>query len=134
MFARWGLVIAALALVAGCGSTTTSSQQPGTAPGPAPNTDAQQLQFTAKTVENESFSGQSLAGKRAVLWFWTPWCPTCQREAPDVAKVAQANPAVTFVGVAAQDQVTDSAHWSVSGGPAGRAVRPPWSPKNCAAC
>jgi thiol-disulfide isomerase/thioredoxin len=40
-----------------------------------------------------------------VLWFWAPWCPTCQQEAPQVARVAADNPAVTFVGVGAQDQL-----------------------------
>lgn len=44
-------------------------------------------------------------GKPAVLWFWTPWCPTCQGEAPMVGRVAAAHPGVTFVGVAGQDQV-----------------------------
>lgn len=63
------------------------------------------LQFTAKTVDGQDFSGQSLAGKPAVLWFWAPWCTTCQGEAAGVAKAAKANQAVTFVGVAALDQV-----------------------------
>lgn len=87
-----GLVIAAFALVAGCGS-------PGTAAA------AEQLRFTVQTVDGKDFSGQSLAGRPAVLWFWAPWCPVCQREAPTVAKVAQANTGVTFVGVAARDEV-----------------------------
>ncbi|MCP3801972.1 redoxin family protein [Allokutzneria sp. A3M-2-11 16] len=58
-----------------------------------------------KTVDGKDFSGESLAAKPAVLWFWAPWCPTCQREAPTLAKVAAANPGVTFVGVAAQDEL-----------------------------
>jgi thiol-disulfide isomerase/thioredoxin len=64
-----------------------------------------ELQFTAKTLGGQDFSGESLLGKPAVLWFWAPWCPVCQREAPLVGKVAGANPGVTFVGVAAQDQI-----------------------------
>lgn len=113
-----GLMIAALALIAGCGGAP-SGGPPGSAQhdavaregaaqkGPAQPTapGAEQLRFTAKTLDNETFTGQSLAGKPAVLWFWTPWCPTCQREAPGVGQVAQANPGVTFVGVAAHDQV-----------------------------
>jgi thiol-disulfide isomerase/thioredoxin len=63
-----------------------------------------QLSFTAKTVDGQDFSGQSLLGKPAVLWFWAPWCPVCQREAPMVGQVAAAHPDVTFVGVAALDQ------------------------------
>jgi thiol-disulfide isomerase/thioredoxin len=120
-----GLVVAAFALAvstaAGCASPTDTGQQAGGTPqapqNTAPNTTApnatapntatgtEQLRFTAKTVDGKDFSGQSLAGKPAVLWFWAPWCPVCQREAPTVAKVAQANTAVTFIGVAAQDKV-----------------------------
>lgn len=89
------MMIAAVALVAGC----------GTASGAGGGAGADQLQFTSKTLDGKAFSGESLAGRPAVLWFWAPWCPTCQREAPSVGRVARANPAVVFVGVAAQDQV-----------------------------
>jgi thiol-disulfide isomerase/thioredoxin len=59
------------------------------------------LQFTATTLSGAPFNGASLQGKPAVLWFWTPWCPFCNAEAPGVSQVAAANPGVTFVGVAA---------------------------------
>ncbi|OBF33558.1 hypothetical protein A5724_18445 [Mycobacterium sp. ACS1612] len=63
------------------------------------------LQFTGSTLSGAPFSGSSLAGKPAVLWFWTPWCPFCNAEAPNVSQVAAANPRVTFVGVAARSDV-----------------------------
>src|SRR3954454_10053267 len=63
------------------------------------------LQFTGTTLAGASFSGSSLAGKQAVLWFWTPWCPFCNQEAANVSQVAAANPKVTFVGVAARSDV-----------------------------
>ncbi|WP_369830937.1 protein disulfide oxidoreductase [Mycobacterium sp. NS-7484] len=63
------------------------------------------LQFTATTVSGAPFSGSSLAGRPAVLWFWTPWCPFCNAEAPSVSQVAAANPQVRFVGVAAHADV-----------------------------
>ena len=63
------------------------------------------LQFTGTTLSGAPFNGASLQGKPAVLWFWAPWCPICQGEAPGVAQVAHSNPGVSFVGVAAQDQV-----------------------------
>jgi thiol-disulfide isomerase/thioredoxin len=106
---------AAVALVAAC----SSESAPGPTPAPAAPATATaapvrtttnkpvpaQLQFTAKTVDGQDFSGESLLGKPAALWFWAPWCPDCQREAPMVSQIAAANPAVTFVGVAALDQL-----------------------------
>jgi thiol-disulfide isomerase/thioredoxin len=93
------MIMIAVGFIAGCagsGGARPAAALPAAA-GSGP------LQFTAKTVSGEAFSGQSLAGKPAVLWFWAPWCPICQGEAPSVARVAHANPTVTFVGVAAED-------------------------------
>jgi thiol-disulfide isomerase/thioredoxin len=63
------------------------------------------LQFTGTTLSGAPFSGASLVGKPAVLWFWTPWCPFCNAEAPSVSQVSAANPTVMFVGVAARSDV-----------------------------
>ena len=63
------------------------------------------LQFSATTLSGAPFNGASLEGKPAVLWFWTPWCPFCNAEAPGVSQVAAANPRVTFVGIAAHSDV-----------------------------
>ena len=63
------------------------------------------IDFTGTTLSGAPFNGASLAGKPAVLWFWTPWCPFCNAEAPSVSSVAAANPGVTFVGVAARSDV-----------------------------
>ncbi len=89
-----GLAFVALA-VAGCGTSEAQVARPT----------AQQLQFTATTVEGKPFDGASLAGKAAVLWFWTPWCETCQEETAGVAKAALDHQGkVTFVGVGAEDK------------------------------
>lgn len=64
----------------------------------------ERLRFEAKTVDGEVFAGKDLYGSPAVLWFWAPWCPTCQAEAPTIAAAAKIE-GVRFVGVAAQDQV-----------------------------
>lgn len=61
---------------------------------------AEQLRFTARTVDGATFDGMSLVGKDAVLWFWAPWCSDCRREAPHVAAAQKAHPDVVFVGVA----------------------------------
>ncbi|MCW2686010.1 MAG: hypothetical protein JWR37_900 [Mycobacterium sp.] len=63
------------------------------------------LQFTGTTLNGANFNGTGLQGKPAVLWFWTPWCPFCNQEAPSVSQVSAANPKVTFVGVAARSDV-----------------------------
>jgi thiol-disulfide isomerase/thioredoxin len=63
------------------------------------------LQFSGTTLSGAPFNGASLQGKRSVLWFFTPWCPFCNAEAPGLSQVAAANPAVTFVGVAAHSDV-----------------------------
>ena len=79
-------LLAVLALGFGLGRPATAS--------------AADLDFTGTTLTGSTFNGTSLQGKPAVLWFWTPWCPFCNQEAPSVAAVSAANPAVTFVGVA----------------------------------
>lgn len=108
----FGVVGIAVGLTAGCssgGSDGTATSSPGHMSAPETSTAdvavTTQLDFVAKTVTGEEFSGESLAGKAAVLWFWTPWCPRCQGEAPEVAKVARDNPDVAFVGVSAQAEV-----------------------------
>src|SRR3954452_15715261 len=63
------------------------------------------LQFTGTTLSGAPFSGASLVGKPAELWFWTPWCPFCNAEAPGVGPVAAANPIVPFVGLRAGSDV-----------------------------
>ncbi|MHA7661994.1 redoxin domain-containing protein [Metapseudomonas otitidis] len=106
-------LVASLAVIAAIGSGCSPQSATGPTAVPASSAGATagglatdpsipaQLQFSAMTVDGKSFSGHSLAGKPAVLWFWAPWCSVCQREAPLVARIAAANPAVTFVGVGA---------------------------------
>ncbi|RFD25374.1 hypothetical protein MUBE_09690 [Mycobacterium uberis] len=63
------------------------------------------LNFAGTTISGAPFDGASLRGKPVVLWFWTPWCPFCNAEAPGLSQVAAANPEVTFVGIAAHSDV-----------------------------
>jgi thiol-disulfide isomerase/thioredoxin len=64
-----------------------------------------QLTFSGTTLSGSSFSASSLKGKPAVLWFWAPWCPFCNAEAPGVSQVAASNPKVTFVGIAGRSDL-----------------------------
>jgi thiol-disulfide isomerase/thioredoxin len=70
-----------------------------------PTASAADLNFTGTTLSGGTFNGSSLQGKPAVMWFWTPWCPFCNAEAPTVSAVAAANPGVTFVGVSTRADV-----------------------------
>jgi len=65
----------------------------------------EKFQFTATTLDGAEFRGDKLVGQPAVLWFWTPWCPSCNAEAPRDAEMAKRHDKVQFVGVAAQDQL-----------------------------
>src|SRR5262245_51367834 len=97
-------VISTALVLTGCGQTAaggaptpttshSSSSQAPTSPTAAtvtPPRVPEQLDFTAQTIDGKQFSGASLAGKPAVLWFWAPWCPKCQAEAPTIADAARA--------------------------------------------
>ncbi|MDP4510537.1 TlpA family protein disulfide reductase [Nonomuraea turcica] len=61
------------------------------------------LEFSAWTLDGETFQGASLAGKPVVFWFWAPWCPKCMSEAPHVKAAAAQYGDVAFVGVAGLD-------------------------------
>lgn len=57
-------------------------------------------------IAGADFDVDSLAGTDAVLWFWAPWCPTCQRQAGLVNEALPQLPdGVEFIGVAG---LTDS--------------------------
>ncbi|MBI3216867.1 MAG: protein disulfide oxidoreductase [Mycobacterium sp.] len=88
-----------LAAVLAAGLLSTVSAAPAAHADP-------RLNFTGTTLSGAPFNGASLQGKPAVLWFWTPWCPFCNAEAPSVSAVAARNPQVTFVGVAARSDVS----------------------------
>lgn len=39
-------------------------------------------QFTATTLDGQTFSSSSLRGNVVLLQFWTTWCPVCRQEQP----------------------------------------------------
>jgi thiol-disulfide isomerase/thioredoxin len=45
--------------------------------------------FTAKTLDGERFTNESVKGKVVLLEFWTTWCGYCLAEAPFVEKIHQ---------------------------------------------
>lgn len=40
--------------------------------------------FTAKTLDGETFSSESLRGKVVLVQFWATWCQYCRRDQPSV--------------------------------------------------
>lgn len=40
--------------------------------------------FTAKTLDGEKFSNESLKGKVVLVQFWATWCQYCRRDQPAV--------------------------------------------------
>lgn len=105
-------IIAAMIILAACGpgsspvlverlNQTASSAIPGNNEQGVPP----QLQFSATTLGGEDFEGESLQGKPAVLWFWAPGNPTCQREATMVGRLAKAHLVVAFVGAASASEL-----------------------------
>ncbi|MEJ7832527.1 MAG: redoxin domain-containing protein [Nocardioides sp.] len=96
-------VAVALAMVLGLAACGTDAE----AGSDATTSLTDQLEFTADTVDGVNFEGTALADKDVVLWFWAPWCTSCRREAPFVAKAQAANPEVTFVGVAGLSETDD---------------------------
>ncbi|WP_036553560.1 redoxin domain-containing protein [Nocardiopsis sp. CNT312] len=110
------LAAAATALALGltaCGSTTEPEAAP--AQSPAEDTAAPEsgdtssgvpaaLAFDTTTVDGADFSGASLAGEPAVLWFWAPWCTVCRAEAASVVDASERHD-VEFIGVAGLGEV-----------------------------
>ena len=89
-------------------SAGASTGSPGAAPSkPREAEVAPELEFTAETIDGDSFDGPTLAGKDTVLWFWAPWCSECRREAPYVAAAQADRGDVTFVGVAGLGNTSD---------------------------
>ena len=45
--------------------------------------------FSARSLDGESFSNQSLKGKVVLLQFWTTWCGYCRRDQPAVEDITK---------------------------------------------
>lgn len=57
--------------------------------------------FTAQTVDGQDFDGLSIDDTDVVLWFWAPWCPTCQMQSRTINEALADMPeGVEIVGVA----------------------------------
>ncbi|MEV0999475.1 redoxin domain-containing protein [Nonomuraea sp. NPDC050202] len=84
-------------------TSAPATSEPATAASRGQANVPETLRFTATTLDGQPFDGSSLAGKPVVFWFWAPWCPKCQSEAPAVKAAAAKYADVAFVGVAGLD-------------------------------
>lgn len=57
--------------------------------------------FTAETVDGDTFDGLSIDDTDVVLWFWAPWCPTCQLQSKTINEALPMMPeGVPMIGIA----------------------------------
>lgn len=85
-----------------------AGSEPAATADPAPEALAA-LDFQARAVGGGTVDGTDYAGRRTVLWIWAPWCPQCNREAPNVAAaVARFGDDLNLIGIAGKD--TDAEH------------------------
>lgn len=58
--------------------------------------------FTSQTLDGTEFTHADLEGRPSVLWFWAPWCSTCDAESPEIAAAAaELGTDVEIIGVGA---------------------------------
>ncbi len=64
--------------------------------------------FTSTTLDGTPFTSAELEGRPSVLWFWAPWCSTCDAESPEILGAAtELNGEVEIIGVGALGPLFD---------------------------
>ncbi len=111
---RWptALLLSGVLTTAGCGVGDVDADPGASAGSTASSTPAAEgtgevadLAFTATTLDGHSFEGEELEGRPVVLWFWSPWCPTCRAQSSTVAELAEQHADdVEVVGVGGLDE------------------------------
>jgi len=98
-FTALALVATALAAPAATGATKKSN--------------VKKLTFTATTVSGTPFNSRVLLGRNpSVIWFWAPWCATCQNEAAGIVEAAaKYKGRVNFIGVGALGHQPELQHF-----------------------
>jgi thiol-disulfide isomerase/thioredoxin len=98
-------VTLALVGVLAAGITVARDQGPATVtPVVAPSEPQRGTQLAGTDpVTGKAVSLADYAGKPVVVNIWASWCPGCNEEADELARVAGAHPEVAFLGVNFQD-------------------------------
>ncbi len=71
--------------------------------GAAARADTAAPQFTAKTLDGQTFTSSSLRGNVVLLQFWTTWCPVCHQDQAAVDNVQAAFAGDGLVVIAIDD-------------------------------
>ena len=109
--ARLLAAVAAVALLAGCSSSTQADETTGgfvagdgsiTVPKPAEREPAPEL--SGETLEGDPVALSDFAGKTVVVNVWGSWCADCRVEAPAFAALdAETGDDVQFLGINIRD-------------------------------
>lgn len=100
------MFVTAALVVSACGGPDVTDSASGVSADSTTLTDkAADIEAVLLAVANgDQLDFNSLRGHDVLLWFWAPWCTTCQREAAAVAEVQGIYGSdVIFVGVAGRD-------------------------------
>jgi thiol-disulfide isomerase/thioredoxin len=96
------LLVALLALVAAVTAALVTRQDHAVAAPARPSPP-----IVGRTLQNRPFELSKTLGRPTVVNFFASWCPSCAREAGDIAAFAAAHPEVHVVGVAIRDKRAD---------------------------
>lgn len=96
------VMVGLLALIAAA-TAAVMARQGGAAT--APPTPSPPLNGT--TLQRATFDLSQTLGRPTVVNFFASWCPSCEKEAADLAAFAAAHPEITVVGVAIRDKRAD---------------------------
>ncbi len=65
--------------------------------------------FTTTLFTGENFDLSAQQGKIVVVNFWASWCEPCKEEMPAMQQLAEENPDVAIIGIAASNDQLDKA-------------------------
>ena len=82
--AQWFLIILAVGVIAGCGSSESSSKKPEVA---LAVKDSIPERFDLKNIYGKRYQWSQFVGKPLIINFWATWCGPCRAEIPAMKKM-----------------------------------------------